>query len=72
VSYYDAAYVSAARDRKCELVTDDARLARVASKFLKVIKSTELPSIISGESRSSGELPEESTVERESQSEKNE
>ena len=43
LSYYDAAYVSAARDRKCELITDDARLAKVASKFLKVKKSSDLP-----------------------------
>ncbi len=48
VSYYDAAYVSAARARKCELVTDDARLAKVASKFMKVNRSTDLPSIVSG------------------------
>jgi predicted nucleic acid-binding protein len=47
LSYYDAAYVWAARDRKSELITDDARLARAASKFVKVRKSSDLPSITS-------------------------
>ena len=42
VTYYDAAYVTAARERDRELVTDDARLASVASKFLRVVSSTEL------------------------------
>ena len=45
ISYYDAAYVQAARDRKRELVTDDAPLAKVASKFLKVKGSADLPTI---------------------------
>ncbi len=69
MSYYDAAYVSAARDRKRELITDDTRLGRVASKFLNVKKSTDLSSTMTGESLSGGE---ESISENEAQPEKKE
>jgi predicted nucleic acid-binding protein len=41
-SFYDAAYVHAARERGLELVTDDARLKRVASKFVKTRSSSDL------------------------------
>ena len=36
ITFYDAAYVTAAKLRKLMLVTDDAKLARVASKYVKV------------------------------------
>jgi len=42
LSYYDAAYLSAARERKRELVTDDVRLTTVASKFINVKRSSDL------------------------------
>jgi predicted nucleic acid-binding protein len=43
VSYYDASYVHAAIERKRDLVTDDLRLSRIASKFVSVKGSTGLP-----------------------------
>lgn len=42
VSYYDAAYISATRERKRQLVTDDARLAAIGSRFVKVKRSADL------------------------------
>ncbi len=39
MSVYDAAYVEVARERKLVLVTDDEKLARVASKYVKVLSS---------------------------------
>ena len=42
VSYYDASYVRAAIERKCDLVTDDLRLSRMASKLVTVKGSTDL------------------------------
>jgi predicted nucleic acid-binding protein len=42
ISFYDAAYVHAAKERGLELVTDDARLKKVASKFVKTRSSSEL------------------------------
>ena len=41
-SFYDSAYVHLARQRAFELVTDDARLMKMASKYVKVRRSSEL------------------------------
>lgn len=41
-TFYDVAYVTAAKLRKLTLVTDDAKLARVASKHVKVKSSGDL------------------------------
>jgi len=42
ITYYDAAYICAAKDRRCELITDDGRLARAARSFLVVKDSSAL------------------------------
>lgn len=48
ISYYDASYISAAVEKKREIITDDARLAKIASKFVSVKGSSELSGITSG------------------------
>lgn len=42
VTFYDAAYIAAAKLGRLVLVTDDAKLARVASRLVKVKSSKEL------------------------------
>ena len=42
MSFYDAAYLHAAKERGLELITDDAKLKKVASKFVKTRSSSEL------------------------------
>jgi predicted nucleic acid-binding protein len=41
-SFYDSAYVHVAEERALELVTDDSRLMKIASKYVKVRRSTDL------------------------------
>jgi predicted nucleic acid-binding protein len=43
ISYFDASYAHAAIEKKRDLVTDDLRLSRVASKFVSVKGSMDLP-----------------------------
>lgn len=42
ITFYDAAYVTAAKLKKLTLITDDPKLAEVASKLVKVKNSREL------------------------------
>jgi len=42
LSYYDAAYIYAAKSRSLILVTDDTQLAKAASKYVKTKNSREL------------------------------
>jgi len=42
ISFYDAAYLHAAKERGLELITDDAKLKKVASKLVKTRSSSEL------------------------------
>lgn len=42
ITFYDAAYVFAAEKRKLDLVTDDEKLAKVARKYVKVLKSNDV------------------------------
>src|SRR5437867_4515694 len=41
-TFYDSAYIAAAKDRKLTLVTDDGRLSKAASKYVEVRDSSEL------------------------------
>jgi len=41
-TFYDSAYIAAAKDRKLTLVTDDGRLSKAASKYVEVRGSSEL------------------------------
>ena len=41
-TFYDSAYIAAAKDRKLTLVTDDGRLSKAASKYVEVRGSAEL------------------------------
>ena len=42
LTFYDAALLPAAMEEKAALITDDARLARTAKKYVRVLKSGEL------------------------------
>jgi len=42
LSYYDAAYVSAALENGLVLVTDDERLCRIGKKYVETVSSNEL------------------------------
>ncbi len=42
MSFYDAAYLHAAKERGLELITDDAKLKKVASRFVKTRSSSEI------------------------------
>jgi predicted nucleic acid-binding protein len=42
ISYYDAAYISAAKEGNQQLITDDERLASVGSRFVRVKPSADL------------------------------
>ena len=42
LTYYDAAYLQAAADKKLPLVTDDKKLRRIGSKYVNTITSREL------------------------------
>lgn len=42
ITFYDAAYVAAAKLKKLALITDDSKLTKVASKLVKVKNSREL------------------------------
>ena len=41
-TFYDSAYITAAKDRKLTLVTDDGRLSKAASKYVEVRGSAKL------------------------------
>jgi len=41
LSYYDAAYLQAAMDKKMTLVTDDKKLKQVGSKYVNTVTSRE-------------------------------
>jgi predicted nucleic acid-binding protein len=41
-SFYDSAYVHLARERALELITDDSRLMKIASKYVKTRGSADL------------------------------
>jgi len=42
ISFYDATYIQVARREKFDLVTDDRRLAEVATKYVRSISSSSL------------------------------
>jgi len=42
LTFYDASYVRAALENNLELVTDDEKLYRIASRYVKTFKSSEL------------------------------
>jgi len=42
ITFYDAAYLQAAKDKKVTLVTDDKKLKQVSSKYVNTVTSREV------------------------------